>query len=144
MIEVTVHHKSDPELIAALNAIAVSCGRIGITIPPALFEPVKAPEEKLPARRGRPSKQGDLPAPPAPPAESEAGILPDYDNLKSKLRDLMSKGMAQDVQHKDRANRDAMKQIFIGLYPDSDGKMSQLPDEYLEQAIALVDQLVNK
>jgi hypothetical protein len=143
MLEITVIHKADPELVAQLDRLIAAVGLIRVTptIPAGLFEPVKPPAEKLPARRGRP-REAEIPTPPPAPAPSEAGQLPDYDTLKTELRDMMTRGMAIDAQNKDKVNRTKIQEVFRSLHPDCDGKMSGLPDELLEKAAALVREIL--
>jgi hypothetical protein len=151
MFEITVIHKADPELLAKLDKLcdAVAAIRTGYSPPEALYQPTPTPAEKV-AKKGGAKPKADAPPAPEPPPTlveslpAEAKELPDYDSIKTELRDLMTKGMAIDATNKNKEMREKMKEIFRNLDENCDGKLSGLPDEKLEQALALVKHLIVK
>ena len=149
MFEITVTHKANPELMQKIDQFcaAVASIRTGISLPESLFQPTPTPEQKVAKKGGAKAKAEAAPAAPEPTLPTlpaEATTLPDYDSIKTELRDLMTKGMAIDMQNGDKVMRGKIKEIFIGLDADCDGKLSGLPDEMLEQALALVKHLIVK
>jgi len=150
MFEITVIHKADPELLAKLDKLcdAVAAIRTGYSPPEALYQPTPTPAEKV-AKKGGAKPKPEAPAPEPPPSvveslPAEATALPDYDSIKTELRDLMTKGMAIDAANKNKEMREKMKEIFRNLDENCDGKLSGLPDEKLEQALVLVKHLIVK
>lgn len=147
MFEITVTHKADPELLAKLDQFIAAVGNIrtGISLPESLLQPTPSPAERVAKKGGAKPKPEPTPEPPPVTAglPETATELPDYDSIKTELRDLMTKGMAIDAQNKNKDMREKMKEIFRGLDDNCDGKLSGLPDEKLEPALALVKQLIH-
>ena len=147
-MEITLTIKAEPLLLDILTKLALSTTTSTPTAPiPTEETPTTNPastdaltqavlgEQK---KRGRPAKN---PAPPAPevPKEypPEATTLPDYDALKSKALGLITEGMKRDMDAGDglNKNRKAFHDLLKGLDPESDGRISRLKHQFIEEAI---------
>ena len=148
---ITVIHQADPAVVAALTTIAeaLSQGKVGVSIPPALLAPAPTPEENVAKRRGRPAKMADgelpeLPKKEEPPLPAGATTVADPEKIRAECRDLVQQLMGVDMERKDEKNtyRGKVKEILLGLTNDTADKLSKLPDEHLENAAALLTKLL--
>ena len=152
-LTITVIHQADDRFIAAMNVLAeaVAQGKIGVSIPPALLAPAPTPEENVQKRRGRPAKMADGELPKLP--EKEEPLLPagattvaDPEKIRAECRDAIQKLMGIDMENKDDKGtyRGKVKETLLGLTNDTVDKLSKLPDEHLENALALFTKLLEQ
>ena len=153
-LTITVIHQADDRFIAAMNVLAeaVAQGKIGVSIPPALLAPAPTPEENVQKRRGRPAKMADGELPKLPEKEPEAPLpagattVADPEKIRAECRDAIQKLMGIDMENKDDKGtyRGKVKETLLGLTNDTVDKLSKLPDEHLENALALFTKLLEQ
>lgn len=130
-------HITIPGLVEGLNAIADAIRKAPapiahIPVPEMLLQPT-SPEPPA-TTKGRKKNvaavvetppQGDLPV---------INKLADPESVRSEMRELMGKAMAIDLKNGNKEHRTTIQGILREVHAESDGKISGIPEEKLEEA----------
>lgn len=116
----------------------------------AAQEPVKP--TAAPKPRGRKAAAAAPPPEPEATPEPEQEPVADAEDLRNQLRETIMLGIKNDqkLRAKSPAQADRImrqneiRAALLELCPESEGKQSKLPDEFLAQAVELVKEIVAK
>ena len=150
MIEVTLHI---PGLAEGLAAIAEAIrkqppAQVQFPVPEVLLQTQHSPEPETKPKVDRRRKtaevekpaEGDMPVPALTPVPVPK--LADPESVRSEMRELMGKAMEIDLRNQNKENREKIQEILRGVHPDSNGKISGIPEDRLEDAAALLREFV--
>ena len=140
MLEITI---TIPGLAEGLAAIAdairnAPAPKVQFPVPEVLLTQIQEPEPK-PKRDGR-RKTAEVELPPQ--SSMPVPKLADPEGIRSEMRELMGKAMEIDLRNQNKEKREAIQNILKGIHAESNGKMSGIPEEKLEEAVAQLREFV--
>ena len=142
MLEITI---TIPGLAEGLAAIADAIlkqppAQIQFPVPEVLFQTQASPEPETKPKVDKRRKTAEV----EKPAESDMPTpkLADPESVRSEMRELMGKAMEIDLRNQNKENREKIQEILRGIHPDSNGKISGIPEDRLEDAASLLREFV--
>ena len=140
MLEINI---TIPGLAEGLAAIAdairnAPAPKVQFPVPEVLLQSLPETDPK-PKRDGR-KKTAEVELPPQ--SSMPVPKLADPEGIRSEMRELMGKAMEIDLRNQNKEKREAIQNILKGIHAESNGKMSGIPEEKLEEAVAQLREFV--
>ena len=140
MLEITI---TIPGLAEGLAAIAdairnAPAPKVQFPVPEVLLQSL--PETDLKPKRDGRRKTAEVEL--SPQSSMPVPKLADPEGIRSEMRELMGKAMEIDLRNQNKEKREAIQNILKGIHAESNGKMSGIPEEKLEKAVAQLREFV--